>query len=183
MSSIEGSCSSLALLDAVPLPLPGVGVWGEPHPGDLLHWLLEHPCCCPHLFLVPSKSRTPSPRQDHGAATASALCREKPSSISHTSRRAQRWDLARERLGRAREAKAGAGAEGRGVEGAEKTWGELCLFSAAAPWQRCGGHKAKEFALCGSGAWRAQPGAPWGLGVPAPASPGPPECFWLSDQR
>lgn len=72
---------------------------------------------------------------------------EKPGSVSD----ALRWmqcGTVRHSRGRSCAARASAGAEGRGVEGAEKTWGELCLFSAAAPWQRRGGHKAKEFALC-----------------------------------
>lgn len=72
--------------------------------------------------------------------------------------------------GRSREARAAAGAEGRGVEGAEKTWGELCLFSATAPWQRRGGHKAKEFALCRFSISEGAAGITgWGQGVPAPS--------------
>ena len=56
------------------------------------------------------------------------------------------------------------------MEGAEKTWGELCLFSAAAPWQRRGGHKAKEFALCRFSISEGADGITgWGQGAPAPA--------------
>lgn len=84
--------------------------------------------------------------------------------------------------GRSREARASAGAEGRGVEGAEKTWGELCLFSATAPWQRRGGHKAKEFALCRFSISEGAAGITgWGQGVPAPsgrAPAGAPVSLW-----
>lgn len=61
-------------------------------------------------------------------------------------------------------------AEGHGVEGAEKTWGKFCLFSATAPWQRRGGHKAKEFALCRFSISEGAAGITgWGQGAgPAP---------------
>lgn len=82
------------------------------------------------------------------------------------------WDCYRR--GRSWEASPGTGAEGRGVEGAEKTWGELCLFSATAPWQRRCGHKAKEFALCRFSISEGAAGlAGWGQGVPAPSGRSP----------
>lgn len=95
--------------------------------------------------------------------------------------------------GRSREARNAAGAEGRGVEGAEKTWGELCLFSATAPWQRRGGHKAKEFALCRFSISEGAAGITgWGQGVPAPSGRAPPAlpapledpgCLWIMGWR
>lgn len=67
-------------------------------------------------------------------------------------------------------------AEGHGVEGTEKTWGKFCLFSATAPWQRRGGHKAKEFALCCFSVSEGAAGITgWGQGAgPAMALPTPP---------
>lgn len=61
-------------------------------------------------------------------------------------------------------------AEGHRVEGTEKTWGKFCLFSATAPWQRRGGHKAKEFALCRFSVSEGAAGITgWGQGAgPAP---------------
>lgn len=102
--------------------------------------------------------------------------------------------------GRSCEMRASAGAEGCGVEGAEKTWGELCLFSAAAPWQRRGGHKAKEFALCRFSISEGAAGITgWGQGALAPAGRvptvtlvlplpltqnlGDPGCCWILGQR
>lgn len=74
------------------------------------------------------------------------------------------------------------------------------MFSAVAPWQRRGGHKAKEFALCRFSISEGAAGITgWGQGAPAPAgwapavalvsplpltqTPGDPGCFWILGQR
>lgn len=74
------------------------------------------------------------------------------------------------------------------------------MFSAAAPWQRRGDHKAKEFALCRFSISEGAAGITgWGQGAPAPAgrapavalvSPSPLTqtlgdrgCFWILGQR